>query len=84
MYAIRSYYVDAYLDIVPFVKSHHERYDGLGYPSGLSSTQIPLEARIICVADAFDAMTKVRPYRSPRITSYNVCYTKLLRANAQR
>jgi len=57
--------IDAYLDIVPFVKSHHERYDGLGYPSGLSSTQIPLEARIICVADAFDAMTKVRPYRSP-------------------
>lgn len=57
--------IDAYLDIVPFVKSHHERYDGLGYPSGLSSTQIPLEARIICVADAFDAMTKVRPYRAP-------------------
>jgi len=57
--------IDAYLDIVPFVKSHHERYDGLGYPSGLTSTQIPLEARIISVADAFDAMTKVRSYRAP-------------------
>jgi diguanylate cyclase (GGDEF)-like protein/putative nucleotidyltransferase with HDIG domain len=57
--------IDAYLDIVPFVKSHHERYDGLGYPAGLSSTQIPLEARIISVADAYDAMTKSRPYRAP-------------------
>ncbi len=42
---------------------HHERYDGGGYPSGLRGEEIPLEARIICVADAFSAMTAERPYR---------------------
>jgi diguanylate cyclase (GGDEF)-like protein len=42
---------------------HHERFDGTGYPSGLREEEIPLEARIICVADAFSAMTTERPYR---------------------
>jgi diguanylate cyclase (GGDEF)-like protein len=42
---------------------HHERFDGAGYPSGLRGEEIPLEARIICVADAFSAMTAERPYR---------------------
>lgn len=42
---------------------HHERFDGTGYPSGLRENNIPLGARIICVADAFDAMTSDRPYR---------------------
>ncbi len=46
------------------VKSHHERYDGLGYPEGLSGDDIPLEARILGVADSFDAMTSDRPYRA--------------------
>ena len=49
--------------------SHHERYDGTGYPYGLKGTQIPLEARIIGIADAFDAMNSSRVYRtriSPR------------------
>ncbi len=45
------------------VLHHHERYDGLGYPEGLSGENIPLEARIIAVADSFDAMTSDRPYR---------------------
>jgi diguanylate cyclase (GGDEF)-like protein len=45
------------------VLHHHERYDGTGYPSGLRGEQIPLEARIIAVADAFSAMTADRPYR---------------------
>ena len=45
------------------VLHHHERYDGGGYPAGLKGEQIPLEARIICVADAFSAMTSERPYR---------------------
>lgn len=44
-------------------KYHHERFDGRGYPEGLSGTDIPLYARIICVADAYDAMTSTRPYR---------------------
>lgn len=49
--------------IIPGIKHHHERYDGSGYPSGLRRNGIPLNARIIAVADAFDAMTSDRPYR---------------------
>jgi response regulator RpfG family c-di-GMP phosphodiesterase len=45
------------------VRSHHERWDGKGYPDGLKGEEIPLSARIISVADAFDAMTTDRPYR---------------------
>jgi hypothetical protein len=45
------------------VRSHHERWDGKGYPDRVSATQIPLGARIIAVADTFDAMTTSRPYR---------------------
>lgn len=47
----------------PLVLSHHERWDGRGYPQGLQGEDIPLGARIIAVADAFDAMTSERPYR---------------------
>jgi response regulator RpfG family c-di-GMP phosphodiesterase len=46
------------------IKYHHERYDGKGYPDGLKGEDIPLAARIVTVADAFDAMTSARPYRS--------------------
>jgi diguanylate cyclase (GGDEF)-like protein/putative nucleotidyltransferase with HDIG domain len=53
--------VDEYLEIVPIVKSHHERIDGSGYPAGLTEMQIPMEAKIIAVADSFDAMTVTRP-----------------------
>ena len=48
------------------VRHHHERYDGCGYPDGLAGEAIPLPARIIAVADAFDAITTARPYRPPR------------------
>ncbi|WP_324616347.1 HD domain-containing phosphohydrolase [Paenibacillus bouchesdurhonensis] len=48
---------------LPGVRSHHERYDGGGYPDGLKGEEIPLFGRIIAVADAFDAMTSDRPYR---------------------
>lgn len=44
---------------------HHERWDGKGYPRGLREDEIPLEARIVAVADAFDALTTPRPYRAP-------------------
>lgn len=50
-------------DKIPIVKHHHERYDGRGYPSKLSKDEIPFGARIICVADTFDAMTSNRSYR---------------------
>ena len=51
-------------EVVAAVRHHHERWDGTGYPVGLSSSQIPLPARIISVVDAYDAMTTTRPYRS--------------------
>ena len=49
--------------VVPIVYHHQERYDGKGYPSGLSGHQIPIGSRIVAVLDAFDAMTTNRPYR---------------------
>ncbi len=51
-------------DVVPAILHHHERYDGEGYPNALREGEIPLAARILGVADAFDAMTSERPYRS--------------------
>ncbi len=50
----------------PIILHHHERWDGLGYPDGLQGEEIPLEARILAVADAFEAMLSRRPYRMPR------------------
>ena len=50
-------------DVIPGVKDHHERFDGKGYPDGIKKDAIPLIARIISVADTFDAMTTDRPYR---------------------
>jgi two-component system cell cycle response regulator len=47
------------------VRATHERWDGTGYPDGLSGAQIPLAARIIAVCDAYSAMTSHRPYRLP-------------------
>ncbi|HEX2058389.1 MAG TPA: HD-GYP domain-containing protein [Actinomycetota bacterium] len=48
--------------LVPIVLHHHECWDGSGYPSGVAGVQVPIEARIILVVDAFDAMTSNRPY----------------------
>lgn len=50
-------------DVAPIIRAHQERYDGSGYPAGLSGERIPLEARIVGVADAYDAMVSDRPYR---------------------
>ena len=44
---------------------HHERWDGTGYPHGLTETKIPLVARIVAVADVYDALTSKRPYKQP-------------------
>jgi putative nucleotidyltransferase with HDIG domain len=54
--------VSSFQDAVPAIRHHHERWDGLGYPDGLSGEEIPLEAAIIGLADAWDAMTTDRPY----------------------
>jgi putative nucleotidyltransferase with HDIG domain len=55
--------VEAYGEIAKVVRHHHERVDGFGYPDGLVGDEIPLLSRIICAADAYNAMTSDRPYR---------------------
>lgn len=51
-------------DLRPMVRSHHERWDGAGYPDGLSGEEIPLIARVLCIADVYDALTTDRSYRT--------------------
>jgi HD-GYP domain-containing protein (c-di-GMP phosphodiesterase class II) len=61
---------------IPTVLHHHERFDGTGYPAGLQGNDIPLTARIVCIADAYDAMISERPYRhglSRRQVRENLC-----------
>lgn len=60
-YALKS--IESLKEERKVIKYHHERYDGQGYPEGIKGDSIPLGARIICVADAFDAMVSDRPYR---------------------
>lgn len=55
-------------DVRPIVRNHHEHWDGGGYPDGLAGEQIPLTARILCVADVYDALTTTRSYR-PALSS---------------
>ncbi len=69
---------DEYSGLAEFALSHHERWDGKGYPKGLKETEIPLFSRIISVADSFEAMTANRPYRKgmnieDAITELNRC-----------
>ena len=52
-------------DVTPMVRSHHERWDGQGYPDGLAGEAIPLAARILCIADVYDALTTQRSYKRP-------------------
>jgi putative nucleotidyltransferase with HDIG domain len=55
--------IETYREVIPLVHQHHERYDGAGYPNGLRGEAIHLGARILTVADVFDAMLSNRPYR---------------------
>jgi putative two-component system response regulator len=55
--------LDFFKDKISMIRHHHEHFDGKGYPDGLAGEAIPLEARIIAVSDAFDAMTSIRPHR---------------------
>lgn len=57
-----------YPELQPGVRAHHERWDGSGYPDGLSGTDIPLEARLVAIADVFDALTHRRHYRRESTT----------------
>jgi putative two-component system response regulator len=56
--------IEFFKDKIPMIRSHHEHFDGRGYPDGLAGEAIPLEARIIAVPDAFDAMVSLRPHRT--------------------
>lgn len=64
-------------EAIVIVRHHHERWDGKGYPDGLTGETIPLEARIVSVADGFDAMTTTRPYRPA--WPLNRAYEEILR-----
>jgi putative nucleotidyltransferase with HDIG domain len=56
--------IKEFKSILPVVKGHHERMDGRGYPDGLAGEAIPFLSRILCVADAYDAITSQRPYKA--------------------
>jgi HD-GYP domain-containing protein (c-di-GMP phosphodiesterase class II) len=56
-------HIPALSHVASIVRHHHERYDGTGYPDGLSGDAVPLLARVVTVADAYEAMTAARPYR---------------------
>lgn len=56
--------VPDFAEMIPYIRSHHERMDGKGYPDGLKGEEIPLFSRIMAVADTFDAITSDRPYRT--------------------
>jgi HD-GYP domain-containing protein (c-di-GMP phosphodiesterase class II) len=60
------------IDIIPGMKYHHEKWSGGGYPDGLEGEQIPMQARIVAIADTFDAMTTNRPYQKAMELSYVV------------
>jgi HD-GYP domain-containing protein (c-di-GMP phosphodiesterase class II) len=55
--------VEALRDMIPIVRWHHENWNGKGYPDGLRGEEIPLSARIVAVADCYDAVTTDRPYQ---------------------
>jgi putative nucleotidyltransferase with HDIG domain len=69
-YALKD--ISSLKEEVKIIRYHHERYDGLGYPEGIKGDNIPLGARIICVADAYDAMTSDRPYRKGLPLNYAI------------
>ncbi|MDY0289243.1 MAG: response regulator [Sphaerochaeta sp.] len=70
-------HIDLFQAYRPIIRSHHERMDGKGYPDGLKGEEIPLDVRIVSLADAFDAMTTSRAYRSALPTEFAVEELKL-------
>ena len=73
--------VPSLADIVPLIRSHHERFDGSGYPDGLQEKTIPLVARMIAVADTYDAMISNRPYRDGHLIEHTLETIRQLRGS---
>ena len=71
--------IESLQPILPAVRNHHERWDGTGYPDNMAGEAIPLSARVVAIADAYDAMATDRPYKTA--LPFEVC-EKLLRKNA--
>ncbi len=74
--------VKVFRPIVDIVRHHHERFDGRGYPDGLTGREISLGARIVAVADAFDAMTTIRAYR--QVFSYSEAIAEVRRCRGSQ
>ncbi|MDD2221686.1 MAG: HD domain-containing protein, partial [Clostridia bacterium] len=68
--------INSLKDMVPIILQHHERYDGTGYPNNLKGEEINYLARILTVADSFDAMTSIRPYQQKK--NYNQAINELI------
>jgi HD-GYP domain-containing protein (c-di-GMP phosphodiesterase class II) len=71
--------IDSLKDMVPVILHHHERFDGTGYPDGLKGEEIEYLARVLAVADSFDAMTSVRPYQQKK--TYDQAIEELIRCS---
>jgi putative two-component system response regulator len=69
--------------ILPAIRHHHERWDGTGFPDGLSGQDIPIMARILAIIDTFDAMVSVRPYRDRRSVAVSLETIELERYSGQ-
>jgi HD-GYP domain-containing protein (c-di-GMP phosphodiesterase class II) len=74
--------INFYADIAPVILYHHERYDGHGYPSKLKGEDIPIEGRIIAIAEAFDSMISISSYRVP--VSFNEAIEELKRKSGSQ
>lgn len=63
-------------NLIAMIRNHHENYDGSGYPDGLKEEQIPIEARIVSLADYFDALATARPYKEALSKEDSIAYVK--------
>jgi HD-GYP domain-containing protein (c-di-GMP phosphodiesterase class II) len=73
---------DKYSRLAEYALTHHERWDGNGYPNGLHGENIPLFSRIISISDAFEAMTADRPYR--KALSQEIAIAELIRCSGSQ